>query len=204
MNRKIGNMFGKRGFMSNSTDIQNKKEFKLLYSNKINKTNETNKNKVITKPKGTNVIKARWANPTWELFHTLSCQINETYYNKNYEEVFNIISVICNNLPCPNCKYHASERLKRVSLHEINTKNKLILFFFNFHNEVSERIGNKIYDKNILETYKNKNMVSVYLKFNNVFYTSYYTGTDLTGWILNKLKDKVDGYFRKKWNDLFQ
>ena len=54
---------------------------------------------------------------------------------------FNIIRQICYNLPCPECRKHASNYINKISLHSVKTKEDLIFVLFTFHNDVNRRLG---------------------------------------------------------------
>ena len=85
--------------------------------------------------------KAFWGTPTWYLFHSLAEKVNEEKYKKHYMIVWNFIKEICNALPCPYCKAHATNYVNGISILNINTKQKLITTLFNFHNDVNVRTG---------------------------------------------------------------
>ena len=56
--------------------------------------------------------KKDWGNAVWFLFHTLAFKLKDEYIS----ELPNLVShifIICNNLPCPNCKSHAVEIMKK-------------------------------------------------------------------------------------------
>ena len=83
-----------------------------------------------------------WGNAVWYLFHTLAYKLK----NKNHipELVVQIIE-ICNNLPCEICRGHSLELLKQSNIKNINDKNQLINFLFEFHNIINKKIGNPIF-----------------------------------------------------------
>ena len=60
--------------------------------------------------------KKEWGNATWYLFHTLAEKIDETYFHENKSKFFHIISIICKNLPCPECAEDATIILKNANL----------------------------------------------------------------------------------------
>ena len=57
--------------------------------------------------------KKEWGNITWILFHTLACKIKDDSPVNIVNNVFSNIILICNNLPCPYCRDHASSYLKK-------------------------------------------------------------------------------------------
>ena len=114
--------------------------------------------------------KASWSIPTWFFFHGFAEKVDETYYNNNYNRCFDIIRKICNNLPCETCRLHAVEKMNQTHDHMINTKEKLKMYLFNFHNDVSKRVGKPTYDKTILHKYKSYVPLKGYLYFTSCFY----------------------------------
>ena len=155
-------------------------------------------------------IKVRrfWGAPAWIFFHCLSEKIDEKYYLENYITVFKLIKEIFNCIPCPMCRNHA---IKKVDIHnnfkitDIDTKEKLKMFFFSFHNEVNKRVGVDICSIRILDEYKDYNMEIVYKNFLKFFFKSYYSGTGLNrSHIRNSTKINIKKYFNKNWNILFK
>ena len=72
------------------------------------------------------------------------------------------------------------------------------------HNEVNSRVGNPILSENILEIYKTYNIRKVYNIFLKVFFTSYYSGTDMTNIIVkSKCKKLIVNFFNKHKNKVF-
>ena len=85
--------------------------------------------------------KMKWGEPTWFLFHTLAEKIKQQHFDHKKLDLINIITVICNNLPCPNCANHASEYMRKLNYNSIKSKQELKNFLFQFHNEVNVRKG---------------------------------------------------------------
>ena len=85
--------------------------------------------------------KMKWGEPTWFLFHTIAHKIKEQHFDQKKLDLINIITIICNNLPCPNCANHATEYMRKLNYNSIKTKQDLKNFLFQFHNEVNARKG---------------------------------------------------------------
>ena len=117
--------------------------------------------------------KTYWSIPTWKMFHGIAEKVDETYYKENYRFVFNIIKYICNNLPCPYCRKEASLIINRVNVETINTKDKFIIYIFNFHNVVNQKLRKKIFKKENLKIYKNSNIGQDILLFDKRFFKRY-------------------------------
>ena len=124
MSLDLGNIWSK-----NKNSISNKPPVKKTF---INRT--IGKGGTIIK-RGKNV----WGGATWLLFHTIAENINTEWYSKNHKIVWDFIYDCCNNLPCPYCKNHAIDYLRKVKK-DISTKSKLKKYLFDFHNSVNARV----------------------------------------------------------------
>ena len=83
-----------------------------------------------------------WANAVWFLFHTLAEKIKPEACTSSKEltNLYQQISLICANLPCPDCQGHAMNYLSRVNVSQVTaTKENLIVFLWQFHNHVNAR-----------------------------------------------------------------
>lgn len=85
--------------------------------------------------------KMKWGEPTWFLFHTMAQKIKDENFGSMRLNILNTISLICNNLPCPDCANHASEYMKKINPNTIKNKEDLKLMLFQFHNVVNQRKG---------------------------------------------------------------
>jgi len=115
----------------------------------------------------------RWGTPTWYFLHTLIEKINSTYYKSVSDSFTNIIVDIFNNLPCPYCKDHATQYIKKNNIYKIKTKEEMKEYLFNFHNFINKRLKQNTQNRDILNLYKKMNFVKVYKYFERqFFYTS--------------------------------
>ena len=149
------------------------------------------------------MTKKVWSRPTWFFFHGIAQQINKKFYDNNYIEVWtNIIKNICYNLPCPMCKYHAINYISLVKHRDINTKERLIRYLFNFHNNVNSRIGKPIFNFSNLEKYKRLKIIRTF----NVMYKNltrnYYSGNTFTSWDRRKKLEITLTYMKEIINYL--
>ena len=85
------------------------------------------------------IKKMKWGEPTWFLFHTLAHKVKEEHFTRVRNELLNNISMICSNLPCPNCADHATLYLKQTPFFSIQTKQGLKDMLFKFHNDVNAK-----------------------------------------------------------------
>lgn len=81
-----------------------------------------------------------WGKATWYLFHTLAIKVKEDKFHIIKYELWEFISKICYNLPCPICRQHAIQSIKTANIKVILTnKNTLKNFLYTFHNVVNKR-----------------------------------------------------------------
>ena len=117
-----------------------------------------------------NYMSYKWAIPTWYFFHTFAEKINPVFYKHNAASCFNIIRQVCYNLPCPDCRYHASNYINRIKLRDVSTKEDLKFVLFTFHNFVNQRLGKPIFALNQLELYRRANTRRIF----NIISDEYY------------------------------
>ena len=63
-----------------------------------------------------------WGEPTWTFFHTLIEKIKDEDYDTEKEVLLKFIKNICSNLPCPDCKQHATNYMSKITIKHIATK----------------------------------------------------------------------------------
>ena len=104
-----------------------------------------------------------WMNITWLLIHTLAFKLKNNSSN-HAEEVFKQIKLICANLPCPECRNHATSSLKNIN--NIKTKQQLVDICFLFHNHVNKRLGKPQFTKKEHDIkYEKYNLEKVVIRF---------------------------------------
>jgi len=142
-----------------------------------------------------------WSVPTWYFFHGLAARINKDFYEKNYMSVWiNIYQNICMNLPCPMCKKHATIYKKKSKVSDIETKEKLITYLFDFHNYVNGKIGKPIYKKKDLEKYNYLKLKKCYYLVNRSFNFGY--SGQMFAWQRRKGIKKTTEYLQLVWNNV--
>jgi hypothetical protein len=99
--------------------------------------------------------KLLWGPPIWNLLHTISCKIHESYFQEHKKELFDIITAIITNLPCHICSTHAKQYITMYHFHQIQTKQELILFMYHFHNAVNQKKNNPYFTIEQLSMYQN-------------------------------------------------
>ena len=98
------------------------------------------------------VGKVKWGEPTWFLFHTLSCKVYDANFSTVRQELLNNIYAISVNLPCPDCANHAKEYLDGINFNAIQTKEDFKKMMFLFHNSVNKRKGYPLFDYSDLDS----------------------------------------------------
>ena len=107
-----------------------------------------------------------WGPPFWYLFHTLAEKVNESKFQLLRVELLNIIFLICQNLPCPDCTNHATQYLNNINFKGIQSKQKLKETLFVFHNSVNGRKGNPIFTQVELDSkYEKANLHAIWRNF---------------------------------------
>ena len=110
-----------------------------------------------------------WGEPTWTFFHTLIEKIKDEEYNTEKKHILQLIKNICNNLPCPDCKKHASKYLSKVTIRHVETQDMFKNLLFTFHNDVNKRTRTQVEQEQILDQYKEKILKDVFINFVRVF-----------------------------------
>lgn len=117
-------------------------------------TPEDNKKKVV------------WGPAVWYAMHTMSVKVKEESFQLIRAEILNMIKLICENLPCPDCAQHATEYIRTINFNNIKTKEDLKVMLFTFHNKVNQRKGYPLFEYDQLnELYNKANTVAVLQNF---------------------------------------
>lgn len=112
-----------------------------------------------------------WGPPCWIFMHSLATRIKPEEFEGMKENLWQLINEICNNLPCPDCRQHATTAMK-------NTNKKLILssrvnfetFLFDFHNAVNRRNGSRLFARAEYDAiYKTLDFKKTVINFINAF-----------------------------------
>ena len=117
----------------------------------------------------------KWGPPTWILFHTLAYKLKESEYKTLGPVLFNFITQVCHNLPCPTCAEHAKTYINRLMKDTsfITNKKLFINALYIFHNDVNERIKKPMFKyEDLTSAYQGKNIISVYNNFVQHFHST--------------------------------
>jgi hypothetical protein len=112
-----------------------------------------------------------WGPPTWVFLHTLVEKLKDETFQESKHIVFQFISRICKNLPCPTCSAHAMLLLKRVHFPNVKTKEDFKHVLFIMHNAVNRQKGKALFEYSNLKMYANKQLIPTYNAFISVFKT---------------------------------
>ena len=139
----------------------------------------------------------RWAEPTWFFFHSFAQKIKPEFYRKCYNHCGDMFSNICNNLPCPVCRKHATIYFRQ-HFKNINSKEKLIDFFYNFHNYVNLRTRKEKVERDILEKYKRAVFPKIVEYFFRNFKTNSVVSQDFSDQLSRKnMIKKIKAWFKE-------
>lgn len=146
-----------------------------------------------------------WGNNIWYLFHSIAYKIKETEFSNIKNDLIYLITIICSNLPCPECSADAVSVLNKVNYNTINSKEDFKKFLFNFHNYVNKKLNKPLFEYEKLdEKYKNANIKALYHNFNIIFSSnsnvpqlmsaSFHRQQNMPkiNFVLNSLLDKMD------------
>lgn len=107
-----------------------------------------------------------WGPITWELLHTISYKINESYFLDNKKAVLMIILNILISLPCPECSDH-SIQIYKLNVKKIVNKKTFIEFIFLLHNAVNTKLKKRVESFEILKKYENIDIKNTIIKWYN-------------------------------------
>ena len=99
-----------------------------------------------------------WGKYTWIFFHTLVEKIKDEQFYQSKNMICSMILNLCSCLPCPTCKDHAMETLRKKNIFSVRSKEELKMFMYQFHNTVSHKKGMQTPDLSILEQYRYSNL----------------------------------------------
>ena len=108
--------------------------------------------------------KAVWGPTTWLLLHTLSYKLKDSEQHHAHE-LWLRLAGLCSILPCPDCRVHAEEYIRRSRLRP-RTRQELCIYFWHMHNMVNVRLGaGQMGSAQFLQRYANANTDGVLRHF---------------------------------------
>lgn len=110
-----------------------------------------------------------WGPITWNLLHTIVEKVYIDKFDNCKNDIYTMISLICNSIPCPICKENAITYLNKNKIKNASTKEKLKRYVFDLHNEANIHANNPIHDISILNQYEKLRFSDVFLKYNSLY-----------------------------------
>ena len=110
-----------------------------------------------------------WGNNIWYLFHGLIQKLDDSQYDIWKNDFIYIFTTISSNLPCPECSNDANNIIKKTNFKNINSKEDLKKFIFNFHNYVNKKLKKTEFKYEELTIYDNINIDNVINNFILIF-----------------------------------
>tara|TARA_B100000795_G_C22786546_1_gene434889 strand:+ start:1073 stop:1513 length:441 start_codon:yes stop_codon:yes gene_type:complete len=142
----------------------------------------------------------KWDTITWIFLHSFVQKVNEEYFLKNKNVLFNIITYICQNLPCPKCKKHATEYLSQHNIRSCNNRQDLIDYMWRFHNKVSVGLQKEVFSYDSLEVYKRANFHNVCSLFFVKFAENFVYTATMDSWLRKDVTKNLKKYFNHFWH----
>jgi len=113
-----------------------------------------------------------WGPATWRFFHTVAAKIREESFPIIGKQLLHLIVQVCHNLPCPECKEHATQFMAKMNHSTIKEKKHLKNMLYTFHNIVNRRKHKPLFNyEKIDATYERLNLIEVYNTFIKYFHT---------------------------------
>lgn len=129
-----------------------------------------------------------WGPAIWYFFHGIAEKINPDKFNEQKKNLFDILNIVCDNLPCPECSEHAISEIRRINIQNVTSKDLYKELLLEFHNRVNIRLKTPTFSREQLdEKYKTINLNAVMNNFNIAYNYSVYNEKLLQ----NSLKKKM-------------
>lgn len=130
-----------------------------------------------------------WGPAIWYFLHGIAEKIKEDKFLEQKNNLMNILSIICENLPCPECSEHAINNIRKININNINSKDIYKDLILELHNRVNIRINKPSFARQQLdEKYKNINLNAALYNFNIAYNTNVYNEKLLQ----NSFKKKIN------------
>ena len=142
------------------------------------------------------IKKLKWGPPIWNFLHTMAQKIKEEKFRQLRKEIIHLVTIICQNLPCPDCSNHASQYLREQKFSLVETKEQFKEFLYLFHNSVNMRKSAGLFQRNDLEsTYQN----NLFLQTWNFFIHEFSKKSHNTKMLANDFHRESIIRFLKSW-----
>lgn len=119
--------------------------------------------------------KSLWGPAIWYFFHGIAEKIKPEKFNEQKDNLFSILFIVCDNLPCPDCSEHAIKEIKKINIKNITSRDIYKELLLELHNRVNSRLNKPNFTREQLdEKYKYINLNAVMNNFNIAYNTSVY------------------------------
>ena len=81
-----------------------------------------------------------WGTAVWDTIHIFALNYPRNPTDRQEQNMLELIKLLCLHLPCPNCRYHALIYVNQ-NPPTTGSREELETYFYDFHNEVNERLG---------------------------------------------------------------
>lgn len=98
-----------------------------------------------------------WGPKLWEVMHTFSFSYPSSPSNIEKTAAHNFYTSLGVLIPCKNCSQHCLQYVKHYPP-KINSRDELVMWVFDFHNEVNKRLNKRIYTFEELQEKYNDNV----------------------------------------------
>ena len=116
-----------------------------------------------------------WGPAIWYFFHGIAEKINPDCFLEQKNNLFQILNIVCDNLPCPDCSEHAINEIKKINIQNITTKDIYKQLLLEFHNRVNTRLKKPSFTQEELDKkYKTINIQAMMHNFNIAYNTNIY------------------------------
>ena len=99
-----------------------------------------------------------WGPSAWDFLHTITFNYPSRPTQSDMEQAILFFKSLGNMLPCVVCQEHYKENIKKFPIElAVISRERLIAWLVNIHNQVNIVLGKKVYGINdIIEKYHNK------------------------------------------------
>ena len=99
----------------------------------------------------------QWGPSIWYLIHSIAYAIdNDDYFIKNRGSYFKFYSTLRKIIPCPICRKHFNNIMKKRDINNCKTKSSMINWTISKHNKVNKRLKKKQINRNKADILYNK------------------------------------------------
>jgi hypothetical protein len=124
---------------------------KYKHTKEISSSKYTKQENFTTKPTSFNPFdKQEWGPKTWDIMHTFSYNYPNSPNLQTKQNAFNFYTSIGHLLPCSYCQEHCINYVTQ-NPPSINSRNELINWVLQFHNEVSKRLAKETWTRTKLD-----------------------------------------------------